>query len=63
MNWEAIGAIGELIGAVVVVVSLVYLAAQVRQDTEQARLSSVQAVTFQNSESLGRHWLWSPAAR
>ena len=30
MNWEAIGALGEMIGAVAVVVSLVYLAVQIR---------------------------------
>jgi hypothetical protein len=28
MNWDAIGAIGEVIGAVAVVASLVYLAVQ-----------------------------------
>ena len=31
MNWEAIGALAEVIGASVVVVSIVYLAIQVRQ--------------------------------
>jgi len=51
MNWEAIGAVGELAGAVVVVVSLVYLAAQVRHNTEQARLSSVQAVNASNDSA------------
>ena len=30
MNWEAIGAIGELLGATVVFVSVVYLAVQIR---------------------------------
>ena len=30
MNWEAIGAIGEIIGATGVIVSVVYLAAQIR---------------------------------
>jgi hypothetical protein len=30
MNWEAIGAIGEIVGAVAVVGTLVYLASQVR---------------------------------
>ena len=41
MNWEAIGASGELIGAAVVVVTLVYLARQVRHGSEQtAQLAS-----------------------
>jgi len=31
MNWEAVGAVGELLSAMAVVVSLVYLAMQVRQ--------------------------------
>jgi hypothetical protein len=35
MNWEAIGAIGEIVGAVAVVLSLVYLGAQIRQNTRQ----------------------------
>ena len=30
MNWEAIGAIGEMLGAAVVFASVLYLAAQVR---------------------------------
>ena len=35
MNWTAIGAVGEIIGAVAVVLSLIYLAAQIRQNTQQ----------------------------
>jgi hypothetical protein len=35
VNWEAIGAISEMIGALAVVVSLVYLAFQIRQNTNQ----------------------------
>ena len=34
MDWTAIGALGEVLGAVAVVVSVVYLAAQVRHNTE-----------------------------
>ena len=33
MNWEAIGAIGELAGAIGVIVTLVYLAIQIRQNS------------------------------
>ena len=33
MNWEAIGAVGEVGGAIAVVVTLIYLAAQIRQNT------------------------------
>ena len=35
MDWDAIGAIGEIIGAIAVVVSLVYLAAQIKHNTVQ----------------------------
>ena len=34
MNWEALGAIGELSGAAGVVITLVYLAIQIRQNTQ-----------------------------
>jgi hypothetical protein len=30
MNWEAIGAIGEIVGAIAVIITLIYLAYQVR---------------------------------
>lgn len=33
MNWDAIGAVGELIGSVGVLITLVYLAIQIRQNT------------------------------
>jgi hypothetical protein len=32
VNWEAIGAVGEIFGALAVVITLVYLARQIRQD-------------------------------
>ena len=50
MNWDAIGAVGEVFGAIAVVVSVVYLAVQVRKQTEEARLSATRdlAVQFQN---------------
>ncbi len=37
MNWDAIGAIAELLGAIGVIASLVYLAGQVRQSRDQMR--------------------------
>ncbi len=47
MNWDALGAIGELIGAAAVVGTLIYLSVQMRQNTNAVRLSSAQAVTEQ----------------
>jgi len=43
MNWDAIGAMGEVAGAVAVVVTLVYLASQLRQNTKALRSSTYQA--------------------
>jgi hypothetical protein len=40
MNWEAIGAVGEILGAVAVVVSLVYLATQIRQNSRSVNIES-----------------------
>jgi hypothetical protein len=40
VNWEAIGAIGELVGAGGVIVTLVYLAYQIRQNTAQLEHST-----------------------
>jgi len=36
MNWEAIGAVGEIVGALAVVVTLIYLATQVRYAKQAA---------------------------
>jgi len=44
MNWEAIGAVSELVAALAVVVSLLYLALQVKSNTESARTSTYQSV-------------------
>jgi hypothetical protein len=35
MNWEAVGAISEAIGVVAILISLVYLAVQIRQSTRE----------------------------
>ena len=55
MNWEAIGSIGEIVGAAAVVVSVLYLAFQIRQNTHSVRGSTIQAVT----ETIQRENRWS----
>ena len=45
VNWEAVSAIGEIVGAIAVVVTLAYLAAQIRQSTQVARSTARQAIT------------------
>jgi hypothetical protein len=53
MDWEIIGATSELVGAVAVVVSLLYLAKQIKQNTE-----STEAAGFQTWQSdSAAHWL------
>ncbi len=37
MNWSAIGAVGETLGAIAVLVSLIYLARQIRQNTRMMK--------------------------
>ncbi len=37
MNWEALGAIAELIGGLGVIATLAYLAIQIRQNTRSMR--------------------------
>ena len=43
MNWEAIDAISQIIGAVVVVITLIYLSKQIRQSIRQEEIQSFQA--------------------
>ena len=43
MDWEAAGAIGEIIGALAMFLTLVYLATQIRQNTKAVQASAVDA--------------------
>jgi len=43
VNWDAIGAIGEIIGAVTVVVTLFYLSLQIRQNTKAQSISTFES--------------------
>jgi hypothetical protein len=45
VNWEAIGAIGEVVGAAAVVVTLVFLVLQLRQNTLALRQQSAREST------------------
>lgn len=51
VNWEAIGAVGELVSGIVVVATLFYLARQIRQNTHQTHLSSLQAINASNDSA------------
>lgn len=43
MNWEALGAIGEVVAAAVVVLTLIYLAVQLRQSIRATHAATMQA--------------------
>ena len=40
MNWEAIGSVGEIVGSIAVVISLIYLAVQIRHANKQSEIES-----------------------
>ena len=44
MNWEAIGAVGESLSAVAVLITLVYLAVQIRQNTHAMKISAMTSL-------------------
>ena len=52
MNWESIGAIGEIIGALAVLFTLLYLARQIKHSIEASRISNYHGAQEQ---------LWSAA--
>lgn len=52
IDWQVAAAISEVIGAVAVVVSLIYLAYQVRQNTRAIRGSTLDAITDHQQDEL-----------
>jgi hypothetical protein len=48
MNWEMISAVGQMLGAVGVIISIVYLAAQIRNQNKESRRAAMNVLT--------RHW-------
>ena len=44
MQWDAIGAIGELLGSVVLIASIFYVSLQIRSSTDQATAASERSV-------------------
>src|SRR5882757_5081042 len=45
MNWEAIGAISQIVGAVLVGITLIYLAVQLRKNTSALKSSAFLAIS------------------
>ena len=48
MNWEAISAVSEAVGAVTIVITLIYLAIQVRQNTASVKADAYQGWVSSN---------------
>jgi len=44
MNWSAISAVAEIVAALAVVLSLIYLAQQIRKNSKSVEGASVQAI-------------------
>lgn len=47
MNWDAIGAIGEILAAIAVVITLVYLSRQIRQNSQAVQIAALRDTTQQ----------------
>jgi len=54
MNWEAIGAVGEILGAVAVLITLVYLAIQIRQSTAQQKREELVSIQHGQNAVVGQ---------
>jgi len=50
MNWDAIGAIGEILGATAVLITLIYLATQVRRSNELSRFNATKEIANQYND-------------
>ena len=47
MNWEAIGAVGEVVGATAVILTLLYVGVQIKQNTAASRAQAINQVNSQ----------------
>ncbi len=45
MNWDAIGALSEVVGAIGILITLIYLAIQIRQNTKIVQTEYIQRLT------------------
>jgi len=60
---EALGNIGDFLGGLGVVITLLYLAAQIRQNTRSSRSASYQAIATAISQSTINLWMNPDTAR
>ena len=59
MNWDAIGAIGEILGAIAVLLTLFYLARQIQQSNKIALIAASNE-SFSNYASLNELYINNP---
>ena len=45
MNWEMISAVGQMLGAVGVIISIIYLAAQIRNQNKESQRAAMNVLT------------------
>ncbi|MEQ8694008.1 MAG: hypothetical protein RIC85_01610 [Gammaproteobacteria bacterium] len=50
MSWDAVAAIAEAAGAIGVLISIIYLASQVKQNTEESRINRSQNLVMANAD-------------
>lgn len=50
MNWEMLSAIGQAVAAIAVIISLIYLAAQIREQNKERRRAGINILTAQWSD-------------
>lgn len=53
MNWEAVGAVADSIGAAGVIISLIYLAVQIRSQVQDNRITSQNDIAQQLNSTYG----------
>ncbi len=61
MDWNAIGAIGEILGAVAVVATLGYLAVQTRHSVAATQANTRQAILESDQQFISKHLILDPA--
>ena len=44
VNWEAVSAIGQIVGAIALVISLIYVASEVRRNTRATHLAEIRSM-------------------
>ena len=52
MNWDAIGAVGEIVGASGVIISVIYLALQIKKQTKESQMASMRDLSQQMQQNL-----------